>query len=1209
MARNDPSITLKDWRGGINTALDPVNIRDNQFPEGLNVDPWDGDLVKRLGMNRYGDLMDSFGYGLDPFIQANGTKRLITQMTQFATTSGSAQRRSLLFEDLGTGPKTVLRWYAAGTATFTAGSAAVTGLNTFWKGNLASPTEFWIRRPGDATDAGWYLISAVASDGALTMDTIFAGTGGAGPYEIVKPFLADQACFSPGVSKDNFFVCQIGSQPQRYDGDFVHRWGNTKPTTAPTVTDDGAGNVDQGVHRILYVYFYGTFSRSEPGPSVAHNTNPPLGARKLKVTPLRGPQEAEEIWVYAQKAGVDETEPYYFVDSVENDAAVLDVTYNVADTDLDDSNVLEEDLGQKDQGFTAPLSIKMAMFDANRCFAVDADSGALIISRPDLPTVFPQGNTKPIQPDDGEQIGGLAVNSGRVIILKDISRQYYLTEPGPSAGVQRIDTPYGCVAPKTVDYHGAYFLFLSSEGLCLGTVRGSHMISKDIRPSIEGTKQSITRFGHIRRTSRTELEDGATLSNCEVTDDGQVVLTEQGPFLYDDNGSWSQAESFVNCGLGGQAPAGEYPEGRELDKVYLFQVTDQSLSQQRDLLRNDVVGIVPAAAGWSSRSNAIDVNANTRATHVLVINPLNGPASVEDESTYLEAQMNTDTWKVNKWFAKLGVDISTSDGRQSIVTITVTVQAHKGGVWTTVKSHVIGGIDENNQDFVSFNLSGTFNTADVDALRVKFHAFLDSQEGAHQTDISCYIYTLSLFEAAFLPEGTVLTEVFDSGVNEPSYGPVDLTYSIENNTGLFSHSTSPLGIAPTVEMSVRTGPAGSPNPDTDPGWSGWVTQPNHSNFQAVLAATSKFGRYSQIALTLKRPTGGTAAQNGSVTPVLESLSLAYMLDAEYETEAMNPGGTPTNWDRVFLDYLPGGGSIVSKTRTGDTDPPDGSWSVYATFENGQQVPSPEAARIQLHVDLIPGKTPSTARPAPSLQQFEIRFYMSLTAASAFPAVGKIYKGKYYLAMERYQSDHNDRVFVCDLEAIDQERPLPWTIYDWKMNGLAVMAGSFYGAHSQQAKIVQLLVGTEDDGVAIDFYAWLKPALFDAHMKKFLRAWIMGNAVKSTSAPVTLNDEITVMFNRDPTMATTTLRKLAMNQKLSGQTMIGDGSTGQRQRMTAVSGALAIQHSFSAARMDHRLVGHGPYLQVGIMNNLRNKARLSITGVQIQYSSRKLMGNP
>lgn len=112
------------------------------------------------------------GYGLT---LAGGTLGSFSGVE--AVTVGGVE---LAFDEFST-----IESYAVGTATFTNGSASVTGSDTAWTSDMAGRQ---IRRNNYAT---WYTIASVGGATSITLTAVFAGTNGSGAYTILPTRLVE----------------------------------------------------------------------------------------------------------------------------------------------------------------------------------------------------------------------------------------------------------------------------------------------------------------------------------------------------------------------------------------------------------------------------------------------------------------------------------------------------------------------------------------------------------------------------------------------------------------------------------------------------------------------------------------------------------------------------------------------------------------------------------------------------------------------------------------------------------------------------------------------------------------------------------------------------------------------------------------------------------------------------------------------------------
>ncbi len=1204
MAHSDPVFGIQDFRGGLNTMDPPVKVRDNELTELWNMDPFSGSLEKRLGFTLFNVVglpnppISGYGFETD-----DGVRRILAQTNEVAKNVGATfQTRSQHFSSPGDGVFTVTPWYNTGTATIANGATAVTGAGgTEWEANLRTPGEFWIQFPNDATDAAWYVITAAGSPTGITLARAFEGTGGAGlTYRIFRPFAANLESLSAGVFKNNWFVSQLGQAPQRFDGTHMHFWGNLPSAAAPAVSAVGGGNVDTGVHRIVQVYDYGTFGKSvESADNTFAVVNPNTD---LTVTVDRAPQACETIEVYAQLADAAVEDDYFLVGTVSNTAALpLTVSFNITDADLELLTVMERELGNVDQGNTLPPNITHAYFLDGRAFAIDPDNrDLLIISKVDLPGTFPTANSIQVQPEDGETPSGLTEAYGNLIILKDKSKKYYLTENSPNGGVESIPGIYGCVSSKSIKRWGGFYIFQSRQGVSAGTHKGDWLLSRKISPSMQEVKQAIIRLGKHTKTSVSELTTGATNDNTQINADGYVELITPLTNVEDDSDVDFDAGTFASTleitGVPAPTITRYSLEGVD-EAVVMAQIGGQSRSMLRDIANNNVDGSASGVttgqvpAGWINverANNGDNVDFSTTAL-----------ARIAGETATLTVSLLNGDYQVNKIFYKF--ELVAASQAQMQLRVRIQTQDGTTSLWDTRATHTLtvpASTTITVQDTVKFN------TTNIQGIRAVF----DTITGVSAVRPS--VNTLSIFEAGFVGLGTFTSQVLDTGETNPGMENFDMTFS---EIYYEADTVAPLAISgnnvtASVAVRVRTGPTNDPN---DGSWSLFQTQGIGDQFAAIVPATNQFGQFVQYELTLTNLGGNSENKTSSGGIRVDTVTISFFVEGTYTAAVIDTTESPpVRWGRFLDDTELNNGTIQASIRSGPVLVPDGTWTAFVNHEHGEFITVNEARFIQVRFILNAGTDTSTGGNSPRMHAFTVEWYSTTTTSASFPSTAEIYNDRYYLAVESADGTENDVVYVTDLtllqdpQAMQQTGGLPWTRYEWSMNGMVSSGNTLYGFSSVTTQAFQLLEGYDDNGTIIRARFRSKIYLDGPTLKKFRRLYL---EVDRTAAQTLF----TLFINTSLRRVQAGFSSLPANASYAGGRVTDGAAAGQEKEPTypGWTGALPINHNLSSNNTDYRLVGRGHFFQLWGQHLTTAVEPVRIHGFAVQYANRVMMGSP
>lgn len=1224
MAKNDPFLTVDNFRGGLNTQDHPMKARPNELVDVMNINPFSGSLEKRLGRTDYNAVdLPANGISLEEFDTDDGTERLLAQTNETALhTAGNTQTRSLLQESTGDGVFAEIPWYNAGTATATNGSTTVTGATTFFTANLRTASEYWIRFPNDATDTNWYTIASVSGATGIVLNRNFAGTGGGGlTYEIAKPLSANVEINTlrgaEGKAqgyKNNFWFTQAGIAPRRYDGTHMHDWGKLAPVGTVVSVNAGAGNVAVGLRRLRAIYNYGAsaaspygLGSSAPNPVVQTNLTPDLREWTLSVG--RGPQACTTVDFYAQLVTAAVTDSYFFVGSVSNTASLIEVSFNLTEAQLGAvTTTLEFDNGNVDEGNAFPPNITFCHLLGNRMFAIDPDNrDLLVISKPGEPGSMPIGNAIQVQPEDGEIPNGLTESYGKLVILKDKSQAYFLTENSPLGGVESIPTSHGCVSAKSICRWGSWIIYETRNAVVGGSFRGMRVLSRRIRKSLTQVKQAVIRYLRFTATTSGEFSSGAALTNITVNADGFLELTSLTIVeTTDADFNAGTFSSVIRTSALGPTGARYVLEGVS-NGIAPAQRTDQSGSMLRDMCRSTVDGTVSIATtgGVGPGFNPVFVNDGNDVTGFQSSTMIaDSGGSPSDDSTTVTVQLSR-SYNINRIRIRWAVR-----GTAGNFTANVRVRFQRrdlGGVWADIDASRTRNLTEPaDSTLFPFTEIFDFNGFVMQGVRVIFDNLTNTQHPGDDPELVGFVYAIECFEAGFLSGGVFTSQVLDGAVAAIGYGNVDVTFSnlhYEADT-VAPLATSGRGVAAVLTMEVRTGDNGT----VDGTWGAFTPQPFGSVFAGVNAALV-FGRFVQYRFTFTSTGGSSQDDRGSAGVRVDDVTFNHFREGTFEGAIIDMVSAPTRYGQFLSNEALNGGAIQGAFRSGPVGTPDGTWNAYIEYDSGEYMTNGLNRFGRVRFVMTPATVPTASGTSPRVFSYTVEWFQGTSPASAYPSVARVFEDVYHLAVESEQGTFNDLVYVSDLSllndphAMQQAGGLPWTRYDWTLNGMAVSGNRFYGLDANAAKAYYLLDGYNDSGTAITAYAKTAVYLNSAELKRFRRFYLMADAMRAGGSGA----DVSLFVSSSVVILNTNLEDLNKNETFRSDRitptaqLVGEWKS---PKLAGWTGAIEIPANLSQVQGDYKISGRGNFFQVMFWHNRQNVEPVIIHGFTITYRQRR-----
>jgi len=295
----------------------------------------------------------------------------------------------------------------------------------------------------------------------------------------------------------NHFYMGNGTDPiQVYDGTNVWDIGYTKPASAPTASDGGAGSMSAGTYKYKVTFYYAD-GESNPCDSYAEVTIADSHQVSLSDIPT-GNSRVTQRKIYRTTAGGT---TYKLLTTI-SDNTTTTYTDNTPDSGLGADMDTDND---------APPACKYIVNHKGRLWlAGDSNNPSrLYYSKSLHPESFPSTYYWDIGRDDGDEITGIFVNLGALIIFKKYST-WVLTGDTPTGAnadmvKEKVNPTIGCISAKTAVHAGNDMFFLTPN---LGVHRlhriilaetesfDAEALTEKIQPTIDGLNKDRLIYAH-----------------------------------------------------------------------------------------------------------------------------------------------------------------------------------------------------------------------------------------------------------------------------------------------------------------------------------------------------------------------------------------------------------------------------------------------------------------------------------------------------------------------------------------------------------------------------------------------------------------------------------------------------------------------------------------------------------------------------------------
>lgn len=254
---------------------------------------------------------------------------------------------------------------------------------------------------------------------------------------------------------NHYFVGSATNGIWVYDNTSIWQLGYEIPASAPTAADAGAGVMGAGTYLYKVTYYY---ADGESDPCASYATVTISGSHQVALSdiPVSSDSRVTQRKIYRTEA--DGT-TYNLLTTISN---------NTATTYAD--NVPDSGLGaemDEDNDYTDIRNCKFSINHKGRMwYAGDSSNPSrLYYSKSLHPESNPSTYYWDIADGDGDEITGLAVNLGALVIFKKYSTWVITgdTPTGTSADMvlENLNPKIGCVSADTIDNAGNDLLFLS----------------------------------------------------------------------------------------------------------------------------------------------------------------------------------------------------------------------------------------------------------------------------------------------------------------------------------------------------------------------------------------------------------------------------------------------------------------------------------------------------------------------------------------------------------------------------------------------------------------------------------------------------------------------------------------------------------------------------------------------------------------------------
>lgn len=305
----------------------------------------------------------------------------------------------------------------------------------------------------------WYLLA-----GALTgVDKLVGDTMARIPVTDGQVYTSQTYAWTFAAVRGVMYAARKNTGTmKRILSDYMQDAGIAAPSSAPTIADGGAGDMDAGAY-IVVVTFRNSDTGAESNASLVSNTLTQAGSKQIDVSGVpvstNGQVNQRRIWITLP----DETEEYFLAGTIDDNFSTT-ITINVTQDDLGDQLI--------QANAVPPPNMEKIAFWQSLQRMIGTDGTDIFYSEPDMPESWDERNLITVNPEDGNRVTALYDDGVRFIVGKTNSI-FYLAGTGTGNLTRNVlSTRHGIVSNESVKSADGLLFFLGPDREIYRSVNG-----------------------------------------------------------------------------------------------------------------------------------------------------------------------------------------------------------------------------------------------------------------------------------------------------------------------------------------------------------------------------------------------------------------------------------------------------------------------------------------------------------------------------------------------------------------------------------------------------------------------------------------------------------------------------------------------------------------------------------------------------------------
>ena len=350
------------------------------------------------------------------------------------------------------------------------------------------------------TMGGYYKTGETEELIATSGTSIYKYVSSGQSYSSIKTGLTgDGLHFGMHQFMDHYYMGNGTDAIQVYDGTNVWNIGYTPPTSGVTATEGAAGVLENKKYQYKVTFYY---SDGESNPNETATAITPTAEHKVELTNIpKGNSRVTQRKLYRT---VGDGETFKLLTTI-SDNTTTTYSDNMPDSglgaDIDTDNN------------TPPKAKYIINHKARLWFAGDFDNPSRLYYAKALHNeAVPSNYYWDIGENDGDEITGLAVNLGALVIYKKYSTWVISgdipTGTGADMVLEKVNPSIGCISDKTIKHAGNDLLFMSPNLgvhrlhrviLATSETMDAEALTNKIHPTVKGLNKSglTNAFGEV----------------------------------------------------------------------------------------------------------------------------------------------------------------------------------------------------------------------------------------------------------------------------------------------------------------------------------------------------------------------------------------------------------------------------------------------------------------------------------------------------------------------------------------------------------------------------------------------------------------------------------------------------------------------------------------------------------------------------------------